>query len=114
MNVYANASQAYRPVTFSDFTPGSTTDVIDPNLKDASGYNAEFGIRGTHKSWLNFDAGLFYLSYDNRIGTMQREGVNFKTNIGKSISKGTEIYVEFDPVKMLVAQPRFGSVSLFI
>jgi Fe(3+) dicitrate transport protein len=113
VNVYANASQAYRPVTFGDFTPGSTTDVIDPNLKDASGYNAEFGIRGTHKSWLNFDVGLFYLSYDNRIGTVQREGVNFRTNIGKSISKGTEIYVEFDPVKMLVAQPRFGSVSLY-
>ena len=113
VNVYANASQAYRPVTFSDFTPGSTTDVIDPNLKDASGYNAEFGIRGTHKSCLNFDAGLFYLSYDNRIGTLLRDGVNFKTNIGKSISKGAEIYMELDPLKMLIAQPRFGSVSLF-
>jgi Fe(3+) dicitrate transport protein len=114
VNVYANASQAYRPVTFGDFTPGSTTDVIDPNLKDASGYNAECGVRGMHKNWLNFDAGLFYLSYDNRIGTVQREGVNYKTNIGKSISKGVEIYMEIDPVKMLVQQPRFGSVSFFV
>jgi Fe(3+) dicitrate transport protein len=114
VNLYANASQAYRPVTFGDFTPGSTTDVIDPNLKDASGYNAEFGVRGIHKNWLNFDVGLFYLLYDNRIGTVQREGVNFKTNIGKSISRGTEIYVEFDPVKLLLAQPRYGSVSLFV
>jgi Fe(3+) dicitrate transport protein len=113
-NIYANASQAFRPVTFGDFTPGSTTDVIDPNLKDASGFNAEFGVRGIHKNWLNFDLGLFYLSYDNRIGTVQRDGVNFKTNIGESISKGVELYVELDPVKMLVQQPRYGSVSFFV
>lgn len=114
MNLYANASQAYRPVTYGDFTPASTTDVIDPNLKDASGYNAECGFRGTHRNWLNFDAGLFYLFYDNRIGTVQRDGLNFKTNIGTSVSKGIEIYAEFDPVKMIFTQPRFGSVSLFL
>ena len=113
MNVYANASQAYRPVTYGDFTPGSTTDVIDPNLKAASGYNAEFGFRGIHKSWLNFDAGLFYLLYDNRIGTVLRDGVNFRTNTGTSESKGAEVLVEFDPIKMLVAQPRWGTVSFF-
>jgi Fe(3+) dicitrate transport protein len=113
-NLYANVSQAFRPVTYGDFTPGSTTDVIDPNLKDASGYNAECGFRGTHKSWLNFDAGLFYLYYDNRIGTVLRDGVNFRTNIGTSVSKGVEVYAEFDPVKMMISKPRFGSVSLFV
>lgn len=114
MNVYANASQAYRPVTYGDFTPGSTTDVIDPNLKDASGYNAELGFRGAHRNWLNFDAGLFYLIYDNRIGTVQRDGVNFKTNIGQSESKGVEVFVELDPIKMMVTQPRRGSLSVFV
>jgi Fe(3+) dicitrate transport protein len=114
LNVYMNASQAYRPVTYGDFTPGSTTDMIDPNLKDASGYNAEFGFRGTHRNWLNFDVGLFYLMYDNRIGTVQKDGVNFKANIGTSESKGLELFTEIDPIKMLVAQPRRGSVSVFI
>jgi Fe(3+) dicitrate transport protein len=36
-NVYANITQAFRPVLFSDLTPPAVTDVIDPNLKDASG-----------------------------------------------------------------------------
>jgi Fe(3+) dicitrate transport protein len=49
-NVYANITQAYRPVLFSDITPPAVTDVIDPNLKDASGYNADLGYRGTFKT----------------------------------------------------------------
>jgi Fe(3+) dicitrate transport protein len=114
MNVYANASQSYRPVTYGDFTPASTTDIIDPNLKDASGYNAEFGFRGIHKSWLNFDAGCFYLMYDNRIGTVLKDGVNFKTNIGTSVSRGIELYVEFDLIKMMVTQPQRGSLCFFV
>ncbi len=114
VNMYANASQAFRPVTFSDFTPASTTDIIDPELKDGSGYNAELGIRGTQSGWLNFDAGVFYLLYDNRIGTVQRDGVNFRTNIGSSVSKGVEIFVEVDPIKVFNAQPKFGSVCLFV
>jgi Fe(3+) dicitrate transport protein len=113
-NLYANATQAYRPFVYSDLTPAATTDVVDPNLKDASGYNVEAGLRGTHKSWLNYDVGLFYLSYDNRIGTVIREGVNFKTNIGTSVSKGFEVFGEWDPVKMINPRPRGGSVSIFV
>jgi len=114
INLYANATQAYRPVVYSDLTPASTADVVDPNLQDASGYNAEAGLRGVHKNWLNFDVGLFYLNYDNRVGTVVRDGVNFKTNVGTSVSKGLEIFCEWDPVKMLNAPLRFGSLSMFV
>ncbi len=33
--VYANWSQAYRPILFSDLTANATTDVIDPNMVDS-------------------------------------------------------------------------------
>ncbi|MFN9110356.1 MAG: TonB-dependent receptor domain-containing protein, partial [Bacteroidota bacterium] len=49
--LYANYSQAYRPVLFSDITALSAID-IDPNLKDASGYNLDLGWRGSVKNWL--------------------------------------------------------------
>ena len=114
MNLYANATQAYRPVVYSDLTPAATTDVVDPNLQDASGYNLEAGFRGMHKSWLNYDVGLFYLNYDNRVGTVIRDGVNFKTNIGTSVSKGVEVFCEWNPIKMIVAKPRIGSISVFV
>ena len=42
-------SQAYRPVQFADLTAPPTTDIIDQDLKDAKGYNADLGYRGKVK-----------------------------------------------------------------
>jgi len=111
--VYFNYSQAYRPVLFSDLIPPSTQAVIDPNLKDASGYNIDAGYRGTWKNILSFDIGGFYLFYDNRIGTIQKDNVVYRTNIGSSVSKGTEIYVEINPIKIFTQHSGLGYVSLF-
>ena len=112
-NLYANFSQAYRPVTFSEFTPSSSTDIVDPNLKDASGYNADLGYRGKVKNFLNFDVGLFYLNYDNRIGTTIQNGNNYRTNIGQSVSKGIESYIEVNPIRIITDNSTWGSVNLF-
>lgn len=112
-NLYGNYSLAYRPVTFSELTPSATTEIIDPNLKDASGFNADVGYRGSVKNFLNFDVGLFYLQYDNRIGTLTQNGSPFKTNIGNSVSKGIESYIEINPIKIFTDNFKFGSISFF-
>jgi len=111
--VYANFSTAYRPVTFSEITPSATTEIVDPNLKDASGFNADLGYRGKVKNFLSFDAGLFYLNYNNRIGTVSRDGGLYKTNIGASVSQGIESFVELDLVKMITHKTTFGSLTVF-
>ena len=112
-NLYANYSLAYRPVTFSELTPSATTEIIDPNLKDARGFNADLGYRGTVKNFLSFDVGAFYLHYDNRIGTLTQNGAPFKTNIGTSVSKGIESYIEINPIKIFTESIKFGTVSFF-
>ena len=112
-NLYANYSLGYRPVTFSELTPSATTDIIDPNLKDASGFNADFGYRGSVGSFLNFDVGVFYLNYDNRIGTITQNGAAFRTNIGTSVSQGIESFIEIDVVKAFTANSKVGSLSIF-
>jgi Fe(3+) dicitrate transport protein len=112
-SLYGNYSLAYRPVTFSELTPSATTEIIDPNLKDASGFNADFGYRGTVKNFLNFDVGVFYLHYDNRIGTLTQNNAPFKTNIGTSISKGVESYIEINPIKIFIEDSKIGSLSIF-
>lgn len=100
-NIYANYSQAFRPVLFSELTPSATTDVIDPNLKDVKGYNADLGWRGTIGNFISFDIGAFYMFYDNRIGTINVNNAPFRTNIGASETKGIEAFAEIDPIKMI-------------
>jgi Fe(3+) dicitrate transport protein len=103
--LYANFSQAYRPVLYSDITPSATTDVIDPDLQDASGYNLDGGFRGDVGGFLAFDIGGFMLHYDNRIGTILRDDVNYRTNIGASLSQGVEAYVEAELLDLLRGGP---------
>lgn len=110
-NVYANYTQCYRPVLFSDIT-ASTTDSINQNLKDAKGYNVDLGYRGSVGKYLSFDASVFYLNYENRVGTYSVNGKNYRTNIGTSVSKGVEAYVEFSPTE-LMKTTKGGQVSLF-
>jgi Fe(3+) dicitrate transport protein len=111
-NIYANFSEAYRPVTFSELTPAATTDIIDPNLKDASGYNADLGFRGSlFNSALKFDVGVFQMFYDNRIGTISLDNTPYRTNIGASLSQGVESYVELDIMKLM---PQFSNLGMAV
>jgi Fe(3+) dicitrate transport protein len=113
--LYANFSQAYRPVLYSDVTPSATTDVIDADLKDASGYNLDGGFRGDLDGSLAFDIGGFMLRYDNRIGTILRDGVNYRTNIGASLSQGVEAYVEAELLDLLRGGPEGAShLAVFV
>jgi Fe(3+) dicitrate transport protein len=120
-NIYANISQAYRPVLFSDLTPPAVTDVIDPNLKDASGFNADLGYRGSIKNYLNFDFSVFYLSYNNRVGG-SRQFVNndptqgtflYRTNLGETVTKGIESFVNFNVTRFFKIENTHGNLDVF-
>ena len=117
-NIYGNISQAYRPTDYSNQTPIGVASKIDPNLKDASGYNADLGWRGNFDGFLNFDVGGFYLAYNNRIGTellTDASGMQYtyRTNVANSVSKGIETYVEFNPVKAFAKNSKIGTLSFF-
>jgi Fe(3+) dicitrate transport protein len=120
-NFYANISQAYRPVLFSDITPPATTDVIDENLQDANGFNADLGYRGAFFDFINFDVSTFYIQYNNRIGTIRRfidddptkATYQYRTNLGKSANKGFEAYVDLNISNALKMNNEFGDLNLF-
>ena len=116
--IYANYSQAYRPVLFSDLSGNPTTDVIDQNLKDAKGYNIDLGYRGRIKDYLFFDVSGFVLQYNNRIGLIAQQNTdgsfyNLRTNVGNSNSKGIEALIEFNPIKTWVPNSKLGNITLF-
>ena len=115
---YANFSQAYRPVLISDLTPPATTDIIDPNLTDSKGYNIDLGYRGNWTPALKFDLSYFHLLYADRIGTIaqlrpDKSIYQFRTNLGNSISRGFEGFVEFDPITAIFESSRVGYLHLF-
>jgi Fe(3+) dicitrate transport protein len=116
--LYANISQAYRPFDYDAITPFGSSAIIDPHMKDASGFNSDLGYRGTVRNYLMFDINAFLLLYNNTIGIEQRTDTaghtyDFETNVANSIHAGAETYIEIFPVKMATTSERGGQFSLY-
>ncbi len=95
---YGGWSQAYRCMAFKDLIPTSLYEKVDPNIKDAKGYNIELGTRGSW-NFLRWDITGYLLRYDNRFGTLSQTDnsgnlILYRTNIGNSLTKGLEIFVQ--------------------
>jgi len=113
--IYANASQAFRPMTFAELIPSATTDVVDPNLKDSEALNIDLGVRGSWKNYVSYDVSVYQMNIQDRIGTYTEITTNIRhvTNIGASLSKGIEMYVEGNVLSKF-KQGRFGSLQPFV
>jgi Fe(3+) dicitrate transport protein len=93
--VYANFSQNYRSVTFSDIRTVNPTFVIDPEITDETGFTADAGLRGNWQQYLNYDFSLFSLLYNNRIGiVLNNRAQRVRKNIGSALIYGAECFVE--------------------
>ena len=119
VELYANYTQSYRPIQFADLSVNPTTEIIDPNLQDARGYNIDIGIRGKLKNYLFFDAGIYHLQYNNRIGLITQlrpdlSSYNYRTNVGNSGASGIEMIMEVNPVKAFSGSQRLGEISFFV
>ncbi len=111
---YSNISQAYRPIQFANLQAPPTTDVIDENLKDARGYNFDLGYRGSIKDLMHFDLTGYLLKYNNRIGVIIPSGQSYRliTNVGNSISKGFEGYIEVNLLRLISSKSK-SEIKLF-
>ncbi len=120
MDVYANFSQNYRSINFTDMQIQNSNFRIDPELKDETGFNVDAGLRGSISRKLNYDISGFVLSYDNRIGEIDRVDENtlipyrYRTNVARAIIKGIETIVEFDWWRTFIADSSHFSLSTFI
>lgn len=99
-NIYGGWAQAYRPVVLKDIIPASLFEKADKDLKDAYGYNADLGFRGS-RGLLKWDVNAFYMHYKNRLGNIaQTDSANnliiYRTNIGDSHTKGIELFLQAD------------------
>lgn len=106
LEIYANFSQNYRSINFNDMRVVNPNSKVDPNLKDEKGYTTDAGVRWSIKDLLYIDFSVFYLRYNNRIGTVLREDsltyvlYRFRTNISDSRNIGAECFAEMDFIKL--------------
>lgn len=106
LEFYSNVSQNYRSINFSDMRIVNPNFRVDPDLKDETGYSADMGIRGSKKGFLYYDVSLFYLKYNDRIGSVQKlDSVSYtiyrlRTNIADSRNMGVEAFAEADVWKL--------------
>jgi Fe(3+) dicitrate transport protein len=99
--IYANASQNYRSVTFSDISIINPAYVINPNIQDENGYTLDIGIRGDFFKSIYYDITSFQLMYKDRIGFVQKlqEDSNIKSergNVGDARILGVETLIDFN------------------
>jgi Fe(3+) dicitrate transport protein len=118
LDIYANASQNYRSITFSDMRISNPSLVIDPNLKDERGHSVDLGIRSQQTTHLSFDLSAFYLSYNNRIGEVQffdesNRVLRRRGNVGQAVIMGLETYAEGDILHYLFPEAGLWSGVLF-
>ncbi len=101
LELYANISQNYRSVTFADISTVNPAYSIDPNIDDEKGFTSDIGFRGKVAKFLSFDASIFALSYEDRIGFVQKAYPDGsvkteRTNVGNAILYGLESLFDFN------------------
>lgn len=104
--LYANISQNYRSINFNNLRVINANAKVDPELKDETGFNIDLGFRGNYRGWLYADISLFYLKYNDRIGSIFTRDTSFMTyrlttNVSDSRNLGTEILLEGDILKAI-------------
>jgi Fe(3+) dicitrate transport protein len=118
MNIYGNISQNYRSITYSDMHISNPSSVIDSNLKDETGFTTDIGLRSEHTTRFIYDASLFILNYNDRIGEYLTSDASNRviretTNIGRALMVGVECYLEYDVLKAVFPKSKKWSASLF-
>ncbi len=116
IQLYANVSQAYRPVVFTQAVPTAPNVFVPQNLNPSSAVNYEVGFRGQPASWITWDTSLFLLDFSNQIATRSVGNTTFIENGGRSITGGWDTLLQLDLMGLADAWrgteelvPAFGS-----
>ena len=119
LEYYSNISQNYRSVTFADISIINPAFSINPNITDEKGYTIDLGIRGKIKKMMSFDLNFFHLSYQNRIGFIQKafkDGSvkSERENVGDANLSGLESLIDLNIGELFKMNLKKYSLNSFI
>ncbi len=118
LELYTNVSQNYRSVTYTDISTVNPAFVIDPDIADERGFTADLGARGTIDKSISYDASVFGLFYNDRIGfrPFVDDGGRVKsqrTNVGDAFIYGLESLVELDLNQLIFQKDQLITTIFF-
>ncbi len=98
--LYANASQSFRPMIFTQAVPNGATTVINADLNEARAIQLEVGYRTQPLDGLVLDASVFHLEFDDQIGTLALPGGRSTVaNVGRAVHRGVEASVQYNLIR---------------
>lgn len=115
---YANVSQNYRSVTFSDIRTVSPGFIVAPDIDDEKGQTIDIGVRGKLGKSLNYDISGYGLFYNDRIGIILVEdgpdkGDRLRSNIGDAVIVGLESVLDWNLLPTLKVTNKDYKLNLF-
>lgn len=103
LECYANLSQNYRAINFTDLRVVNPNFEVDSTLRDERGYTADLGIRGGKGGVFTYEVTAFCIAYKGRIGQVLRSGrpplyndYRFRTNVSDARNVGLEFFSELE------------------
>lgn len=108
LSLYANISQNYRAINFSDIRVVNPNFRVDPDIADETGYTADIGLKASKENWYNVELTAFLVSYKNKIGQVLRADqpplfldYRFRGNISDARNMGLEFFGELNLIPLL-------------
>jgi Fe(3+) dicitrate transport protein len=112
VELYGNVSQSYRPKIYTQAVPTDGTAVVPADLSEGSAWQYEIGFRGRPAPWVNWDASLFLLDFDDQIGRVALPGgASTVGNVGRAQHRGIELAGEVDFIGLADALRGNGSTA---
>jgi Fe(3+) dicitrate transport protein len=121
LETYANFSQNYRAINFTDLRIDNPNGRVDSNLRDERGYTADLGLRTRRNTWWYADLTIFYLAYRDRIGQVLKadqpplyNDYRLRTNIADARNIGIETFAEANIWHLFAPLDSARKLSFFI
>ncbi|MFN0068283.1 MAG: TonB-dependent receptor family protein [Limisphaerales bacterium] len=120
LEAYGGVAQSYRPTVFTESLIVPPNGVVAPgDIEPSDSWTYEAGVRGRPTDWLLWDASLFLVDLDNKLGgTVAASNVTFLRTVGRSLNYGADLAVQADLVGAMAAwrgdaAPRSHAIELY-
>jgi len=119
--LYANASQGYKPPQFDTLAPTGNNTLPATDLDEGHTWTYEAGLRGNPFPWMQYDASIFLTDYENYFGTLSVGSQTQNMNVGDVQYDGVDLSGEIDLVGLADAvrgsetklADQFGTFSVY-